>query len=156
MLPFPSREGPEVRQSGKATTVDATKTGIVMGRKDAEKKERAKQFRQEMTPAETALWQRLRTNKLDGLHFRRQQVIGGLIADFYCHEASLVIEVDGVVHDTQADADRERDRILTARGLHVLRLTNTQILRELPACLDAIRAAAYPRPPPQMRKGDMA
>lgn len=130
--------------------MDATKIGIVMSRKDAEKKERAKQFRREITPAETALWQHLRTNKLDGLHFRRQQVIGGLIADFYCHEVGLVVEVDGAVHDTQTDADQERDRILTARGLHVLHLTNTQVLRELPACLHAIRAAAHFLAPPEV------
>ncbi len=159
----PSRngKGPGVRkipQIGKArSTVDASKTWIVMGRHDAAKKERAKQFRQEMTLAEKALWQQLRTNKLDGLHFRRQQVINGLIADFYCHEADLVVEADGDVHDDHADADAERDRILTARGLRVLRFTNTQVMDDLPGCLDAIRAAcrpAYPPAPPEAGRGD--
>jgi very-short-patch-repair endonuclease len=133
--------------------MDASKTGIVMGKHDAAKKERAKQFRQEMTPAEAILWQRLRTNKLDGLHFRRQQIINGLIADFYCHEAGLVVEVDGPVHAAQADADAERDRILTGRGLRVLRFTNAQVVQELPACLDAIRREAYPPAPSRDGKG---
>ena len=133
--------------------MDATKTGIVMGRHDAAKKERAKQFRQAMTPAEAALWQHLRTNKLDGLHFRRQQIINGLIADFYCHEAGLVVEVDGTIHDMQADADAERDRILSARGLRVLRFSNSQVLQELPACLAAIRQEPSPTLTPNCSKG---
>ena len=82
-----------------------------------------------MTPAEAILWQHLRTNKLDGLHFRRQEVINGLIADFYCHEAGLVVEVDGAVHEDRTDADAERDRILTGRGLRVLRFTNARSCR---------------------------
>ena len=44
--------------------------------------ERAKKLRREMTPAETILWKELRTNKLNGLHFRRQQIVDGYIADF--------------------------------------------------------------------------
>ncbi len=54
---------------------------------------RARELRREMTPAEKVLWQELRGNKL-GLHFRRQQIIAGFIADFYCYAASLIIEVD--------------------------------------------------------------
>ena len=51
---------------------------------EAVKLERAREFRREMTGEEDALWQRLRTNRLNGLHFRRQQVIGTFIVDFYC------------------------------------------------------------------------
>ncbi|MBK9210147.1 MAG: DUF559 domain-containing protein [Anaerolineales bacterium] len=58
------------------------------------KLERARELRRDMTPAEKILWEELRRNKL-GVHFRRQQVIERFIADFYCHSASLVIEVDG-------------------------------------------------------------
>jgi very-short-patch-repair endonuclease len=63
-----------------------------------EKLQRAKELRREMTPAEKILWQELRANKV-GVHFRRQQVIAGFIVDFYCHKASLVIEVDRDIHD---------------------------------------------------------
>ena len=44
--------------------------------------ERAKKLRREMTPAEKILWKELRTNKLNGLHFRRQQIVHGYFADF--------------------------------------------------------------------------
>jgi len=81
-----------------------------------------------MTEAEQILWQRLRANRLSGWHFRRQQVIGGFIVDFYCHAASLAVEVDGPVHAMQTGYDVERDRVLTAYGLRVLRLKNRDVL----------------------------
>ena len=99
-------------------------------------------MRREMTPAESVLWQHLRASRLDGLHFRRQQIIDGFIADFYCHAAQLVVEVDGGIHIATADYDRERDRILTARGLRILRVTNNGVHNDLPRCLAAIRNAA--------------
>jgi very-short-patch-repair endonuclease len=49
-----------------------------------------------MTPCEKILWQHLRTNNLAGLRFRRQHPIRFYIADFYCHAARLVIEVDEI------------------------------------------------------------
>ena len=63
-----------------------------------EKLERAKEFRRHMTPVEAKLWQHLRADRLEGIHFRRQQVIDRYIADFYSHQTGLVVEVDGGVH----------------------------------------------------------
>ncbi len=60
--------------------------------------------------------------------------------DFYCHAAAVVVEVDGPVHEDQAEYDAERDRILTARGLRVVRFTNEQINRSLPDVLRQIEA----------------
>ena len=51
-----------------------------------------------MTPWERKLWFHLRTNRLGGFHFRRQQIIDGVIVDFYCHALRLVEEVDGSGH----------------------------------------------------------
>lgn len=62
---------------------------IVIGQKvDQAKVERAKELRKNLTPEERILWQRLRANRLDGWHFRRQQIIDGFIVDFYCHKAA--------------------------------------------------------------------
>ena len=69
-----------------------------------------------MTPAEKILWEELRANKL-GVHFRRQQVIQGFIVDFYCHQAGLVIEVDGDIHDLQKEEDERREKVLSALGM---------------------------------------
>ena len=115
---------------------------IVVGQHVTEEKAaRARQFRREMTEAERMLWAALRKNQLAGLHFRRQQIIDGFIVDFYCHAAGLVIEVDGSVHATQAAYDAERDRILAARGLRVLRVSNAEVLQDCPAVLAQIAAA---------------
>lgn len=102
---------------------------------------RAKELRQRMTPEEKVLWECLRNNRLDGRHFRRQQVIGKVIVDFYCHACGLVVEVDGPVHAAQIEADRERDAYLRDLGLHVLRIANRDINGNLEAVLERIRAA---------------
>jgi very-short-patch-repair endonuclease len=105
---------------------------IVIGQKiKSDKLERAKELRQQMTPAEKILWEHLRVNRLNGLHFRRQQIIDGFIVDFYCHAASLVIEVDGKIHEQQIEYDLERDKVLTARGLRSLRFKNEEVINEL-------------------------
>jgi very-short-patch-repair endonuclease len=82
----------------------------------------------------------LRANRLGGLQFRRQHVIDGFTVDFYCHAAAVVVEVDGPVHDDQAEYDTERDRVLSARGLRVVRFTNGQIIRSLADVLRRIQA----------------
>ena len=69
-------------------------------------------------------------------------MINGFIADFYCREARLVIECDGEVHQEQAEYDRERDRILAAHNLQILRFTNSQITADIDTVLAAIAAAA--------------
>ena len=112
---------------------------IVRGRQVPEKQLLARRMRREMTPGEWYLWQRLRANRFCGLHFRRQQVIDGFIADFYCHAARLAVEVDGDVHDDQAEYDAARDGILTARGLRVYRVSNARLTAEVDTVLDEIR-----------------
>ena len=115
---------------------------VVIGQKvEAEKVARAKELRRQMTPAERVLWQHLRRNQLEGFHFRRQQVIEGFIVDFYCHAAGLVVEIDGDVHQQRAEYDEERDRILAARGLRVLRIPNRDVLGNLPDVLNRIATA---------------
>lgn len=93
------------------------------------KLERAKELRREMTPAEKLLWQEVRANKL-GVRFRRQQVIQGFIVDFYCHQAGLVIEVDGDVHDLQKEEDERREKVLSEMGLRIVRFQNDEVVRD--------------------------
>jgi len=102
------------------------------------KVKRAKELRQNMTPAEKSLWQCLRANRLGGLHFRRQQIIDGFIVDFYCHASRLAIELDGEVHNRQIEYDAERDSILKSKGLKILRFSNEVVLKEMDSVLEAI------------------
>lgn len=103
-------------------------------------------LRQTQTPEEKILWDNLRNRKLNGFKFLRQHPIvhGGTrsttdfyIADFYCHEKRLVIELDGKVHDVQKDYDRERDAVLNQLGLTVVRFKNEEI-KNLSAVLNEI------------------
>lgn len=116
--------------------------GTVIGLPVARRKEaRARQLRQQMTPAEAALWQRLRNNQMDCLRFRRQQVIAGFIVDFYCHAAGVIVNVDGEVHRELEAAYAERDMILTARGFASIHITNDQALNRIEDTLATIESA---------------
>jgi len=101
----------------------------------------AKLLRQNMTDAEKTLWKQIRTNKLDGYHFRRQQIIYGFIVDFYCHEAALIIEIDGEIHRNTKEYDYERESILRNSGFRIIRFSNDDIENRLSYVLNSIRSA---------------
>ena len=110
---------------------------IVIGQQVSQEKVRlACAMRRDMTAAEAVLWKRLRTNAL-GVHFRRQQVISGFIADFYCHKAALVVEVDGATH--KEDYDAERDQVFSSLGIEVMRFSNAQVQQQIGVVLSQIR-----------------
>ena len=102
--------------------------------------ELCRELRRRQTPAEEILWQCLRDRRLDGYKFRRQHPLGRCIADFYCREAKLVIELDGPVHDQpdQRDYDQVREQELKARGLRVLRFKNGEVEKNLAGVLQEI------------------
>ena len=107
----------------------------------AEKRAMAKELRKNMTPPERRLWNELRAKRLDGWHFRRQQIIDGFIVDFFCYKAGLIIEVDGLIHENQREADAERETALKGRGLRLLRFTNREVMNGLGGVLQRIRMA---------------
>ncbi|QGX40368.1 endonuclease domain-containing protein [Permianibacter aggregans] len=88
---------------------------------------------------EHQLWQRLRGSQL-GVKFRRQHGIGPFIVDFYCSAHQLVIEVDGVTHETMASqkADTGRDQFMRSLGIKVLRFSNQQVMTEVDGVVQAI------------------
>lgn len=107
-----------------------------------ELQERARELRWSMTPAEQVLWDALRGRKLHGLRFRAQHPVGRFILDFYCPERKLVVEVDGEIHDEQAERDQARTARLEAYGYRVVRFRNDEIMNDLVSVLDRIRTAA--------------
>ncbi len=100
-----------------------------------------------MTPYEKVLWQRLRTNKIAGLKFRRQHPIKFYIADFYCHQARLVIEVDGPIHDSvdRQEHDQQRSGVMEDFGIMILRFSNDQIRYHLKQVLRIIEEVTIMR-----------
>lgn len=94
-----------------------------------------------MTPSENLLWQNLRNRKVNNFKFRRQHPISTYIVDFYCHEAKLVIEVDGGIHfiDDNVEYDKFRTLQLEAFGLKVIRFRNEEVLKNMSEVLAEIR-----------------
>ena len=112
--------------------------------------ENAKSLRKEMTPAEKELWEALRNRKLNNLKFRRQHPLKDYVADFYCHEKCLAVEVDGNIHN-EADHklyDTDRTFILNDLGITVIRFRNERILKNIDEVLSEIQALAEKLPHP--------
>ena len=84
--------------------------------------------------AEALLWHELKKNKL-GLSFVRQQTIGNYIADFYCREKKLVIEIDGSSHDDKYKYDKARDEYMKKLGMRVLRISDKDVKHDMPNVL---------------------
>ena len=100
----------------------------------------AQTLRKNMTKEERHLWYDFL--KLLPQTVNRQKVIGRYIADFYCAEAKLVIELDGSQHysDAGKENDLARDSFLTSQGLTVLRYTNPDIQKNFDGvCADILR-----------------
>jgi len=97
--------------------------------RDNEQREFARRLRNEMTPAERALWRVLRADQLRGYRFRRQAAIGPFIVDFACFSHKVIVELDGPQHEEpQVKAyDADRSEWLAGRGFIVLRFRNQDL-----------------------------
>lgn len=100
----------------------------------------AKSLRTNMTDAEKVLWGVLRAKRFYGLKFRRQVPIGKYIADFVCHSAKLIIELDGGQHNDEEikEADRLRTLFLENEGYNVLRIWNDEIFTNIEGVCEKI------------------
>ncbi len=103
--------------------------------------ELAKKLRDNQTDAEIFLWNHLPKIKIKGLRFKRQHPILYFIADFYCHKAKLIIEVDGGYHNipVQYCYDINRENELAELGLKVVRFTNEQVFNDIETTLQIIK-----------------
>ena len=101
----------------------------------------AKKLRDNATDSENILWEALRNKRLDGYKFRRQHPLAIYIADFYCHELKLVIEVDGGYHQTkeQLILDNRRTDDIEFQGLKLIRFTNEEVTFNLEEVLTKIK-----------------
>jgi very-short-patch-repair endonuclease len=99
----------------------------------------ARTLRANATDAERILWRQLRLLKAEGRHFRRQVPLSGFIADFACHSAGIVIELDGGQHGEAVEYDKARTAVLSYQGYKVLRFWNSEVFEALEGVLDRIR-----------------
>ncbi len=114
-------------------------------------------MRRNPTEPEKRLWAHLSRSQLGGFRFRRQVVIGGLIADFLCPQKGLIVEVDGHTHGDQV-ADAHRDSALMALGYRTVRFTNADVMQNVEGVLHHLlgellaspdRRAPHPNPSPE-------
>lgn len=110
---------------------------------------RARQLRSKATDAERLLWNDLREFKRHGFHFRRQVPIGPYVADFACHSAKMIIELDGGQHNEARNRkhDDKRTLFLESRGYRVVRIWNVEFFANSGAVVDFIFAIAKERDP---------
>ncbi len=111
-----------------------------------------RELRKNSTKAEDRLWQRLRNRKLLSKKFYRQfplfyDLLGietFYIADFYCFENKLVIEIDGGYHANQIDKDALRTEVINLLGIKVIRFKNEEVLKDINKVLQQIEKELTP------------
>ena len=133
----------------RAGTFDNRKPEDLLKGNDMERnpalKRNAQNLRKNQTKEEGLLWNLFL--KRYPLRFRRQYVIGNYIADFYCHGAKLVVELDGSQHcePTEIQYDRKRTAYLESLGLYVLRISNLDVMRRFYDVCNAVDMAVKHR-----------
>jgi very-short-patch-repair endonuclease len=114
----------------------------------------ARKLRKNQTETESILWNRLKNRKFLNIKFLRQHPISFqiedsrrfFIADFYCYEKKLVIELDGEIHKKQKELDQFRDLILDALGIKVIRVNNIMIMDNIEYFLsEVLTPLLFPR-----------
>ena len=111
--------------------------------------QRAKEMRNNPTPAEAALWQSLKGKNLED-KFRRQHPIDNFIVDFVCLSKKLVVEVDGDIHDYQKEEDQARTDVLESLDYKVIRFRNEEVLGDLETVLSTIKETLEDRKIPPL------
>ncbi|MFO0330992.1 MAG: NTP transferase domain-containing protein [Bacteroidota bacterium] len=130
----------------------------------------ARELRKSQTPTEKLLWANLRNRKLEGYKFLRQHPIpfnySGeqeqfYIADFYCAEKKLVVEVDGEYHRFNKSQDANRDAALAEMGISTLRIENeevedvSKVLKKIKEKFSSLPSTHPPAPALRGREGEM-
>jgi very-short-patch-repair endonuclease len=118
--------------------------------------ERARQLRRNRTEAERRLWWKLRELKEIGFKFRQQVPIDHFVVDFACLSERLIVEVDGGTHGTDEELRRDarRERYLQEQGYRILRVWNSDVVRDMEGVMDTIVAALHtPTPDPSPQGG---
>jgi very-short-patch-repair endonuclease len=112
-------------------------------------KEVCRRFRKTQTNAYKAFWDVVRNRQINGFKILRQYPIRFewndhirfFIADFYCHEAKLVIEIDGGIHETQNEYDKLREQAINLLGFRVIKFSNDEVLYHIKDVVEKLKNA---------------
>ncbi len=104
-----------------------------------------------MSLPEVLLWRILRTRP-SGVKFRRQHPVGDYVADFYCAERRLIVEIDGIAHDMsdRLERDARRDEWMRSCGMEVMRIPASDVLRDPDGVAAALVGLCAAPPPPSV------
>ncbi len=113
----------------------------------------SRELRSNSTDAEKKLWEYIKNRQFLNLRFLRQHPIfyqfnnkkNFFIADFYCHEIKMVIELDGYIHDKQRDYDQIRTEILEFKNILIVRFENAEIMNNLNHALNQLKVVINQR-----------
>ena len=105
----------------------------------------ARILRRNMTYCENLLWERLKKKQIYGLHFRRQHPIERFIADFYCHEVRLVVELDGEIHNLQTEYDDGRTAEMEKYDIKTIRFINEEVETNIDKVIEQIQEVVKER-----------
>jgi len=110
-----------------------------------ELQQRAAELRRNPTEPEKRFWRHVSNSQLGGFKFRRQQVIGYFIVDFFCPSRGLIVEIDGDTHDQPYDA--RRDAFMRQHSFRTIRFTNMDVMENIDGALQATLAILQASPP---------
>lgn len=101
----------------------------------------ASKLRQNETPAEKLLWEKIKDRQIEGEKFRRQHPLKKFALDFYCYRLRLGIELDGKQHLIPEIKfyDQDRSEILEEYGIYILRFTNQEVFNDMDRVIETIR-----------------
>ena len=107
---------------------------------------RAKALRRELSPPELKLWLALKAGSDGRCPFRKQHPLGPFVIDFYCAKPPVAVEVDGFVHSTdgQGERDERRDAWLADRGVQVVRIPAGDVMADAAGVADNLLRLVRP------------
>ena len=100
---------------------------------DSRLRQHARELRRNLTEPEKRLWRHLSNKQLGGYKFRHQTRLDPFIADFFCPQKALIVEVDGETHTPEADA--HRDALMARNGFTTIRFTNDEVMTNMDGVL---------------------
>jgi very-short-patch-repair endonuclease len=125
-------------------------------------KRSCRELRKNSTNAEKMFWNKVRNHKFLGKKFYRQYPIffdllgkeSFYIADFYCYEEKIVVELDGKIHDYQKENDKLRTEVINNKGIEVIRFSNYEVENDIDGVLYLLeKALTHPQTPSLKREG---